>query len=113
MEKTKAFFKGKGQLMTLVDRSLEYLGPESNDQPLKFLVNVEGLQEQFNNIPAFDESLRYYGNTLFLMGSRSRIYNLDAYQKVFPNVTQKDVFTLDAGHWVHFEKPVETVQAIS
>jgi hypothetical protein len=45
MKLTKDFFKGQVQLITLVDRSIEYLGPESDSQQLKFLVNIETLQK--------------------------------------------------------------------
>ena len=36
------------------------------------------------------------------------------YKKVFPNyVKDKDVVTVEgAGHWVHFDKPIETVELI-
>ena len=43
MQRTKEFFNGKNELITLVERSLEYLGPESDSQPFKFLVNIETL----------------------------------------------------------------------
>jgi hypothetical protein len=52
----------------------------------KFIVNIPTLLKKFDNIPAFDEDLRYEGQTLFVMGSRSRIYEFDQFKKVFPNL---------------------------
>ena len=43
MQKTKVHFSGKAEFVNLVDRNLEYLGPESNSQTLKLLANVETL----------------------------------------------------------------------
>lgn len=84
--KTKEYFKGKAQFVALVDRSLEYLGPDSDQKQAKFIVNIPTLLKKFDNIPAFDEDLRYEGQTLFVMGSRSRIYEFDQFKKVFPNL---------------------------
>jgi hypothetical protein len=52
----------------------------------KFIVNIPTLLKKFDNSPAFDEDLRYEGQTLFVMGSRSRIYEFDQFKKVFPNL---------------------------
>ena len=48
------------------------------------------------------------------MGGRSRVYDFEVYQKVFPkSVNGREVVTIpDAGHWVHFDKPLETVAVI-
>lgn len=43
MNKTKVYFNGKVEFVNLVDRNLEFLGPESNSRTLKFLANVETL----------------------------------------------------------------------
>ena len=48
------------------------------------------------------------------MGGRSKIYPFESYKKVFPTIKDEEVQVVpDAGHWVHFDKPVETVQLIS
>ena len=32
---------------------------------------------------------------------------------MFPNYTEADVVTIeDAGHWVHFDKPIETMNLV-
>ena len=66
-------------------------------------------------MPFFDESLRYHGPGLNIVGGKSRQYDFEVYKKVFPNyVESRDVITVaDAGHWVHFDKPVETVALIN
>jgi hypothetical protein len=86
MNEAKDFFKGKSELITLVDRSLYYKDRSSNFQPVEFCINIKTLLEEFQNIPAFDENLTYYGNSLFIMGSRSRIYQFEEFKKVFPNL---------------------------
>ena len=84
------------------------------NDPVKFAINIETLRNEFQNIPYFDESLRFTGPALNIVGGRSRIYDFEVYQKVFPNyVDGEDVVTIqDAGHWVHFDKPVETIALI-
>jgi len=43
------------------------------------------------------------------MGAKSRVYEFEQFKKVFPKISKDDIVTLDAGHWVHFEKPKETI----
>jgi pimeloyl-ACP methyl ester carboxylesterase len=48
------------------------------------------------------------------VGGRSRIYPFEKYQKIFPNIKEGDVAIVEgAGHWVHFDKPLETIQLIA
>lgn len=58
------------------------------------------------------ETAQWDGPTLFVRGSQSD-YVLDKYlpeaRAFFPKL---EVVTLDAGHWVHAEKPVETGEAV-
>ena len=100
--------------MALVQRSLVFDKENGMDDPVKFAVNIDTLKQEFHNVPYFDESLRYTGPALNIVGGNSRIYDFSVYQNVFPNqVDGKDVVTIeDAGHWVHFDKPVETINLI-
>lgn len=84
------------------------------EDPVEFAVNLHTLRSEFENIPYFDEMLRYYGPALNIVGGRSRYYDFSVYQRVFPNqVDGEDVVTIeDAGHWVHFDKPLETIAVI-
>ena len=95
-------------------RSLVLDKDNKEDDPVKFAVNIAALQNQFPNIPYFDESLVYHGPSLNIVGGNSRIYDFDIYKKVFPNIEEgRHVVTIaDAGHWVHFDKPVETIAEI-
>ncbi len=89
------------------------MNPNHKDE-VQWLVNVEALMREFRNIPYFDESLRFHGSTLQIVGGRSKIYEYESYQKIFPNIQKEDVVIVeDAGHWVHFDKPLETVELIS
>ena len=95
-------------------RSLVFDKENGEDDPVKFAINIDSLKDQFQNIPFFDESLRYNGPGLNLVGGKSRIYDFEVYKKIFPNYVEgRDVVTIEeAGHWVHFDKPVETVSEI-
>ncbi len=45
---------------------------------------------------------------------RSNIYPEKAYRKVFPEIEDEHIIIVkDAGHWVHFDKPLETTRIIS
>ena len=78
------------------------LDPES--EIAKFRVNIEVLHKNFNEVLNFDESLRFEGPSLHLVGSRAQHFPFERYQKVFPNITQDDVIEVqDAGHWIHFD----------
>ena len=58
--------------------------------------------------------MKYEGQVLQIVGGRSNQYPFSVYQKVFPNISTTDVVVIDgAGHWVHFDKPLETVKEIS
>ena len=99
--------------MALVQRSLVIGKGHGYDDPIKYAINIETLLRQFSNIPYFDESLRYEGPSLNIVGGKSKNYDFESYQKIFPNCTEKDVVTIEeAGHWVHFDKPIETLDAI-
>ena len=109
--KANDFFKGKKELVALVDRCLDPKNPDAGD--LKWVTNVETLKKEFDNIPYFDESIKANGKHMyFLMGARSRVYPVSAYKKVFTDLPDRNIVTLDAGHWVHFEKPLETLASI-
>lgn len=108
-KRAKEFFRGKLQFVSLLERNLD---PNHKDE-IKWLVNVEALMREFGNIPFFDETLRYEGPCLQIVGGRSRIYPFEKYKKVFTKITEEDVVVVpDAGHWVHFDKPLETVKLI-
>ena len=47
------------------------------------------------------------------MGLKSRIYTHDQFQRVFTELPEENVKWLNAGHWVHFEKPIDTIKLVA
>ncbi len=81
---------------------------------MSWLVNADSIYRQFANIAVFDESIRYYGPSLHIVGANSWRYPFSAYQKIFPNLKEEGVQVVEgAGHMVHMEKPKEVVELIS
>mmetsp|Transcript_16025 Transcript_16025/g.20273 ORF Transcript_16025/g.20273 Transcript_16025/m.20273 type:complete len:236 (+) Transcript_16025:137-844(+) len=85
LDAAKSFFDGQAQLVTLVHRSLVSGPGYGPSDPVKFSINLKALKTQFANIPYFDETLRFHGPALNIVGGRSRMYEFSVYQKVFPN----------------------------
>lgn len=79
MQKANEFFKGKPQFIALVQRSLVSVSSHQFDDPVKFAINIETLRREFQNIPYFDESMRFTGPALNIVGGRSRIYDFSVY----------------------------------
>ena len=78
-------------------------------------INIESIHRNFQEVPTFDTSLRYDGDNVFhLVGERSLQYDFERYQNIFPNIKKDNVNVVEgAGHWVHFDKPLETIQLVS
>jgi pimeloyl-ACP methyl ester carboxylesterase len=56
----------------------------------------------------------YHGETLIIEGGNSLNLGLDAYKHQFPNLDEPNVKAVpDAGHWVHYDKPYDTITLIS
>ena len=69
-----------------MDRSVEQNRETGRAQ---WLINIDTLLSEFDQIPYFDESLRGDSkNMFFIMGARSRIYPDEVYTKVFPNLPE-------------------------
>jgi hypothetical protein len=50
------------------------------EEDLQWLVNVDSIYENFQNVPFFDESLRFEKKTAYhLVGERSNQYPFDKY----------------------------------
>jgi pimeloyl-ACP methyl ester carboxylesterase len=82
---------------------------------LRWLVNIETIIEQFQQVPFFNEGLRYNKKHAYhLVGGNSNQYAFEQYRKVFPKISDENVVLVkDAGHWVHFDKPAETTDLLS
>ena len=98
------------QFVSLIERNLD---PDHQEQ-IKFLVNVEAIHKNFKNIPYFNTKLRYQGPSLMIVGGRSNQYPFQVYRKVFTNIIEEAIVVVPgAGHWVHFDKPSETIKLVS
>lgn len=66
-------------------------------------------------MPYFDETLRNESEHVYqILGGKSGRYQFSNFTKVFPNIKEENVVTVEgAGHWVHFDKPVETLELIN
>ncbi|KAL7279148.1 hypothetical protein ACG7TL_006988 [Trametes sanguinea] len=81
-----------------------------HNHPLKFRIPVELLGEyipELGSFPYLPGERTWEGPTLFIKGEKSKYinkHNIDAAKAFFPNMVLE---TLDAGHWVHSERPNE------
>jgi len=86
------------------------------DERFRWKANVDVLLKDFDNLavfPAFDE-LEYLGDTLFLAGAKSNYidWNRD-YERIQELFPFAQLETVDAGHWVHADKPLVFVDICS
>ncbi|PIL35643.1 hypothetical protein GSI_02372 [Ganoderma sinense ZZ0214-1] len=81
-----------------------------HQRPLKFRVPVQLLGDSIPEIGGFPWSpgeRTFDGPTLFIKGTKSKYinrHNVDSAKAFFPNMILEE---LDAGHWVHSERPNE------
>ena len=82
--------------------------------PLKWCINLDGITKNYSQIMNWPNSLSNasYVSSLFIYGKKSNYVTTEDHKKIeqiFLNTTFK---SLDASHWVHAEKPIETLQLI-
>jgi len=79
-------------------------------QPLKFQVSLDIIGSSIPDLGGFPYQAgerSWHGNTLFVKGAKSKYINknnIPVAKEFFPRMSLE---TLDAGHWVHAEKPNE------
>lgn len=87
--------------------------PQGMGMAWKF--NINHIRDSLADIRAFPETnTLFLGNTLIVKAAKStfvRSLHLPAIKTRFPNYTLATV--RDAGHWVHAEKPQQTVDIIA
>ena len=103
-------------MVSVVEKNLK----RNKEDKLEWLVNIDALYKNFQEVPYFDESLINESKTIYqLVGENSEninsnTYSMDQYKKVFPNIQEENVVVVkDAGHWVHFDQPQVTIEYIS
>lgn len=76
---------------------------------------MPGIYKNLDKIFAYELYGTYPGNdVLLVLGGNSYKYEPAVFKKVFPNLEDKNVVIVPgAGHWVHSEKPEETIVALS
>ncbi|KAF8628149.1 hypothetical protein AX15_004067 [Amanita polypyramis BW_CC] len=89
--------------------------PKSSPDKIKFQVPLSILKESIEGLGLFPYSVgerSWPGRTLVIKGSKSKYinkHNIPVFQTFFPNARLE---TLEAGHWVHAEKPHEFTKLV-
>ncbi|KAG8947944.1 hypothetical protein FRC04_010141 [Tulasnella sp. 424] len=98
-------------LLTNLDRA-----PTGATPHQKFRIPLDILDKGIDGIGDFPyepDHRKWEGKTLFVKGSKSKYINrrnIPIAKEYFPNM---EMITLEAGHWVHAEQPVEFVNRVS
>uniref|UniRef100_A0A7S3FWF3 Uncharacterized protein n=1 Tax=Strombidium rassoulzadegani TaxID=1082188 RepID=A0A7S3FWF3_9SPIT len=110
IERGKEFFRGKPEFVNLLLTNMD-----KKSDLIQWMANIDAIYHNFQEVRAFNEDLRFHKDTVYqIVGEKSLIYEHSQYQKVFPQIAEENVVIVkDAGHWVHFEKPQETIELIS
>lgn len=76
---------------------------------------MQAIFKNLEKIFEFDVFSQYKGkDVMLLLGGNSYKFDKDTFMPIFPNLDIKNVIVIPgAGHWVHSEKPKETINAIS
>ena len=110
IQQAKDHFKGKPQFVFMFQKNMDL---EVEDRVV-WKPNIESIFRNFDCIPYFDESLRFHGPCYHLVGEKSRQYPLEIYKRVFTNIKRDDIQVVKgAGHWVHYDKPLKTIELVS
>lgn len=86
-----------------------------SDPDLRWRINVKAIYEGLNDILGWKDvgNGKYKGPIRVLNGERSVRFSIDDFNKVFPQIKMRDIRIIQgSGHWVHSDKPVETIDEI-
>lgn len=95
---------------------LHNLVAPSKGEPLQFRIPLSIIENGIDGIGDFPHTPGeqiWHGPTLFVKGAKSKYINrrnVPVMEQYFPNMKLE---TLDAGHWVHAERPQEFVDLVS
>lgn len=76
--------------------------------------NMPAILANVKKILGFEILGRYKkDDVLIIMGEKSAIYEFEVFEKIFPALKRENVKIIKgAGHWVHADKPMETLDEI-
>ncbi|KAG8880551.1 hypothetical protein FRB99_004795, partial [Tulasnella sp. 403] len=95
---------------------LTNLVPATPSSPQRFRIPLKTLERAIEGIGDFPYELgerKWEGKTLFIKGAKSKYINrrnIPVAEQFFPNMRLE---TLDTGHWVHAEKPMEFMKLVT
>ena len=76
IEKAKEFFNNNPEMVGMLEKNMS----KNKEDKLEWLVNIDSLFENFQQVPYFDESLLYENKTVYhLVGENSQLYKMDQY----------------------------------
>jgi len=88
---------------------LQNMVKNQQDAGFRWRINLDAIRNNYDAIRSFPTELlqsHYYGQSLFIAGSRSEYFHPDYHpiiSTMFPEV--RIVVVPDAGHWVHADNP--------
>jgi hypothetical protein len=96
----------------LLGTNLTYINSDSD--LVKWRVNIKAIKENYDKIVGFENGGTVYTNQIkVLLGEKSHYHPAATFKHIFPNITDEDVVKIiGAGHWVHADKPLETINEI-
>jgi hypothetical protein len=99
-------------IVNLIGQNLSYQNKESPD--LHWISNVPALIANMETILDFDENIVCPSTKVAIInGEKSLQFGYDVFKRVFPMLRREHYFVLPgADHWVHADKPKETVNAM-
>ena len=99
-------------IVNLIGQNLSYQNKESPD--LHWISNVPALIANMETILDFDEGMECAGTKVAIInGAKSLQFGYGIFKKVFPMLKKEHYSVIPgADHWVHADKPIETVKAM-
>ena len=81
--------------------------------PLKWIINLDGIEKSYSDIMDWPENLLNESSveSLFIRGKKSN-YVDDIDEKIIKIFSNCQIKSIDASHWVHAEKPIETIETL-
>ena len=106
-------FKEERAFANIIAQNVSY--QINQELGVKWTNNMRSIFDNLEEIFSFETKHRYPKNDfLIICGSNSYKVSPQIYQNVFPNISSRNLKIINgAGHWVHSDKPKETIREIS